>query len=130
MWRGPERRRAERSALSIPIVVRRERPVLVYTSVTRDLGADGLACALPKSLERDAALRLSMDLGDGGPAVECRGKVMWSIPRQSSEENVPVADTGIALEGMSSRDQQRLRRRLAAVQGNRPARRRVRSHAR
>ena len=114
MWRGPDRRRSSRLAVACPVTVRRASPVSVYASVTQNLGPAGLCCHLPKVLERDLAVLLTIELGDGGPPVECRGTVTWSIPRQGHEEKVPVAETGIRLEGVTRRDQGRLAKQPAS----------------
>ena len=111
MWDGFNKRKFPRLALRCEITIFSEgqqaKPVL---ALTENLGIGGVCVILDKALERFSACSLRLDLTENQPPVECKGKVVWVVPTQSSMSSAKQFDIGIEFVGLDSETQTRVQK--------------------
>lgn len=76
---------------------------------TENLSTGGVRVILKNAIPMGAAIDVEIDLMDIGEHLSCKGKVVWSERRKSSEEMKPgFFDIGIEFEGVNEANQKRL----------------------
>lgn len=110
MWDGFNKRKFPRLALRCEVSIladdQQTKPVL---TLTENLGIGGVCIILDKALERFSTCNLRLDLEEGQPPIQCKGKIMWVVPTQASG-TAKQFDTGIEFTGLDSETQDRVRK--------------------
>ena len=69
----------------------------------------GVSVMLPEPLERFDRCKISLDLKDGEPPVQCTGRSVWVIPSQDRKSSKKNYDTGFEFLDLDEFSRKRLR---------------------
>ena len=111
MWDGFNKRKFPRIALRCEItILAGEEQVKPVLTLTENLGIGGVCVILDKALERFSVCSLRLDLAENQPPIECKGKVVWVVPTQSSTGSAKQFDIGIEFSGLDTETQARVQK--------------------
>ena len=109
-WDGRNRRKFPRVLFPCLIKIRgskNEKDVLL--THTENLSIGGVRVILKNSVAMGASIDVEIDLLDTGEHLSCKGKVVWSEKRKSTEAVKPnFFDIGIEFMNVGEADQKRL----------------------
>mgnify|MGYP001561351125 CR=1 FL=1 len=114
-WDGLNRRKFPRVSYPCQVVIRNDKDekdaILTHTE---NIGVGGVGVIFRKGLSLFSPVDVELDLLDLEEHVKCRGKVVWSVRRKSTEQNKPLFyDIGIEFVDAGEKDIARIE---AAVQ--------------
>lgn len=109
-WDGRNRRKFPRVIFPCLIKIRgsKDGKDLLLTH-TENLSIGGVRVILKNAIELNVIIDVEIDLMDTGEHLMCRGKVVWSEKRKSTDPIKPnFFDIGVEFMDVSSIDQKRL----------------------
>ena len=68
----------------------------------------GVSVLLPEPMERFDRCKISLELKDGDPPVQCTGRSVWVIPSQDRKSSKKNFDTGLEFLDMDEFSRKRL----------------------
>ena len=109
-WDGRNRRKFPRVLFPCLIKIRGDKNAKdVLLTHTENLSIGGVRVILKNSVSMGAAIDVEIDLMDTGEHLSCKGKVVWSEKRKSTESVKPnFFDIGIEFINVGDGDQKRL----------------------
>ena len=115
LWDGFNKRKFPRLHLTCEVSVQPLGKPKVFTASTEDVGMGGVSVMLPEPLERFGRCKISLELKDGEPPVQCTGRSMWVIPSQDRRSAKRNFDTGFEFLDMDEFSCKRLQAFLAPL---------------
>ncbi len=115
LWDGFNKRKFPRLHLTCEVSVQPLGKPKVFTASTEDVGMGGVSVMLPEPLERFGRCKISLELKDGEPPVQCTGRSMWVIPSQDRRSAKRNFDTGFEFLDMDEFSRKRLQAFLAPL---------------
>lgn len=108
-WSGFNTRRHVRASFECIVAVKKGSAGSVFRSNTVNVSIGGLGVILEKELMRNTIVELQLFLPDELPAVECEGRIVWSLKRAEYVKQKPGQfDTGIEFIDISEQDKNRI----------------------
>ena len=109
-WDGRNRRKFPRVLFPCLIKIRGDKNAKdVLLTHTENLSIGGVRVILKNSVSMGAAIDVEIDLMDTGEHLSCKGRVVWSEKRKSTESVKPnFFDIGIEFINVGDGDQKRL----------------------
>ena len=109
-WDGRNRRKFPRVLFPCLIKIRGDKNAKdVLLTHTENLSIGGVRVILKNSVSMGAVIDVEIDLMDTGEHLSCKGKVVWSEKRKSTESVKPnFFDIGIEFINVGDGDQKRL----------------------
>lgn len=109
-WDGRNRRKFPRVLFPCLIKIRGDKNAKdVLLTHTENLSIGGVRVILKNPVSMGAAIDVEIDLMDTGEHLSCKGKVVWSEKRKSTESVKPnFFDIGIEFINVGDGDQKRL----------------------
>lgn len=109
-WDGLNRRKFPRVSYPCQVVIRNDKDekdaILTHTE---NIGVGGVCVIFRKGLSLFSPVEVELDLLDLEEHVKCRGKVVWSVRRKSTEQNKPLFyDIGIEFVDAGEKDIERI----------------------
>lgn len=95
IWDGFNKRKFQRVHLTCDVVVHPQGKPKAYKAVTEDIGMGGVSVMLEDALQRFDRCKISLELKDGEPPVQCMGRSVWVIPSGNARSPKKTFDTGI-----------------------------------
>ena len=115
MWDGFNKRKFPRLNLRCELILSSSTPPSQVVRVqTHNVGAGGVCIILDKPLERFSVLSLRLELDPNLPWIECRGKIMWSVPSREAVTKKESFDTGIEFMNLQPAQQDLIRHYVGA----------------
>lgn len=115
MWDGFNKRKFPRLNLRCELILRNQSPAGQILRVeTQNVGAGGVCILLDKPLERFSILSLRLELDSNLPWIECRGKIVWSVPSREAVTKKESFDTGIEFLNLQPAQQDLIRHYVGA----------------
>ncbi len=109
LWDGFNKRKFPRLHLTCEVVVQPMGKQKAFTASTEDVGMGGVSVMLPEPLERFDRCKISLELKDGEPPVQCIGRSVWVIPSQDRKSAKKNFDTGFEFLDLDEFSRKRLR---------------------
>ena len=109
LWDGFNKRKFPRLHLTCEVAIQPMGNQKPLTVTTEDVGMGGVSVMLPEPLQRFDRCKISLELKDGEPPIQCTGRSVWVIPshdRKSSRKNF---DTGFEFLDLDESSRKRLR---------------------
>ncbi|GEM_PF-565247 len=114
MWQGLNHRKFPRMVVACDVFVRGEgKNGYALSTMTTNLSRGGLCAMLGKPLRKFELVSVKILLDDKEPALECMGKISWSIPAKIFKRETSAYDTGIEFINMTKAAGDRIDRFLA-----------------
>ena len=95
MWDGFNKRKFPRVNLRCEIIILPGTQTAPLSTVTENLGTGGVCVILEEPLERFSQCRVRLELEETQPAIECLGRVVWSVSTKDLGGRKNRFDTGI-----------------------------------
>ena len=108
LWDGFNKRKFPRLHLTCEVAIQPVGKQKAFTASTEDVGMGGVSVMLPEPLERFDRCRISLELKDGEPPVQCTGRSVWVIPSQERKSARKNFDTGLEFLDMDEFSRKRL----------------------
>lgn len=108
LWDGFNKRKFPRLHLPCQVAIQPLNKQKNFTASTEDVGMGGVSVLLPEPLERFERCRISLELKDGEPPVQCIGRSVWVIPSQDRKSSKRNFDTGLEFLDMDEFSRKRL----------------------
>lgn len=108
IWDGFNKRKYQRVHLTCDVVIHPQGKVKTYKAVTEDIGMGGVSVLLDDALERFDRCKISLEIKDGEPPVQCMGRSVWVIPSGNPKTSRKCFDTGIEFLEMDEFSRKRL----------------------
>ena len=108
LWDGFNKRKFPRLHLTCEVSLQPLGKQKVFTASTEDVGMGGVSVMLPEPLERFDRCKISIELKDGEPPVQCTGRSVWVIPSQDRKSSKKNFDTGFEFLDMDEFSRKRL----------------------
>jgi len=108
MWDGFNKRKFPRLHLSCEVVIHVQDKPKAYKSTTENVGMGGVAVMLEEPLQRFERCKISIELKDGEPPLQCTGRSVWVIPSGEVRSTKKHYDTGIEFLDITDFSRQRL----------------------
>lgn len=110
MWDGFNKRKFPRLLLRFEISISSAEPsAKPILTLTENLGVGGACVILDKAFDRFSLCSIRLDLEEGQPPVECKGKIVWVVPTKSQGISSCQFDTGVEFVDLDSATQNRIR---------------------
>ena len=109
MWDGFNKRKFPRLHLACEVVIHPQGKERAVKTTTENVGMGGVCVMLDEPLERFDRCKVSLELKDGEPPVQCTGKSVWIIPNREFKAVTKTYDTGIEFLDLDDFSRQRLR---------------------
>ena len=111
MWQGIDKRRFPRANYRCKIIVVRKRHKDKFSTHTENVGMGGVCVVLDKELDKFSEAELMIYFEDGQPPLDCVGRIVWVVKRESLSPGKPVEfDTGIEFVSLKENDKLRIER--------------------
>ena len=109
-WDGLNRRKFPRINFPCLIVLQHgDGKEDVYLAHTENVGIGGICVILKHNIKMFQEVDLELDLLDLGDHIKCKGKVVWSIRRKTTEAKKPAYyDIGVEFKDVKKEDQNKL----------------------
>jgi hypothetical protein len=114
MWDGFNKRKFPRLNLRCELILHKDPGSEVIRAQTENVGAGGVAVILERSLDRFSVIALRLELDANLPWIECKGKIVWSVPSREVGAKKQRYDTGIEFLGLDPGQQELIRRYIEA----------------
>ena len=75
---------------------------------TQNLGVGGVCVLLKQELEKLSSVRLRLVLKKENPAIECEGRVVWTVRSKDPATGKVTYDTGIEFVKLENADYERI----------------------
>lgn len=108
LWDGFNKRKFARLHLTCQVAIQPLLKPKAFTASTEDVGLGGVSVMLPEPLERFDRCKISLELKDGEPPVQCTGRSVWVIPSQDRKSAKRNFDTGFEFLDMDEFSRKRL----------------------
>ena len=108
LWDGFNKRKFPRLHLTCEVSVQPLGKQKTFAASTEDVGMGGVSVMLPEPLERFDRCKISIELKDGEPPVQCTGRSVWVIPSQDRKSSKKNFDTGFEFLDMDEFSRKRL----------------------
>ncbi len=108
MWDGFNKRKFPRLHLSCEVVIHPQGKARAFKTTTENVGMGGVSVMLEEALERFDRCKISLELKDGEPPVQCLGRSVWVIPSGQVRSVKKNFDTGIEFLDIDELSRQRL----------------------
>jgi c-di-GMP-binding flagellar brake protein YcgR len=108
LWDGFNKRKFPRLHLTCEVQIQPVGKQKLFTASTEDVGMGGVSVMLPEPLERFDRCKISLELKDGEPPVQCTGRSVWVIPSQERKTSKKNYDTGLEFLDMDEFSRKRL----------------------
>lgn len=108
MWDGFNKRKFPRIHLTCEVSIQPRAKARTFKGITDDVGMGGVSVLLEEPLERFDRCRITLELKDGNPPVQCAGRSVWVIPSQDMKTSKKCFDTGIEFLDMDEFSRKRL----------------------
>lgn len=95
MWDGFNKRKFPRIHLTCEVLIQPVGKPKTFKATTEDIGMGGVSVMIDEPLERFDRCKISIELKDGNPPVQCTGRSVWVIPSQDIKTSKKNFDTGI-----------------------------------
>ena len=109
LWDGFNKRKFPRLHLTCEVAIHPVGKQEAFTASTEDVGMGGVSVMLPEPLERFDRCKISLELKDGEPPVQCTGRSVWVIPSQDRKSAKKNFDTGLEFLDLDEFSRKRLR---------------------
>lgn len=109
LWDGFNKRKFPRLHMPCQVVIQPSGKQKTLTASTEDIGMGGVSVMLSESLERFGRCKISLELKDGEPPIQCTGRSVWVIPSQDRKSAKRNFDTGFEFLDMDEFSRKRLR---------------------
>ena len=109
LWDGFNKRKFARLHLTCQVAIQPLLKPKAFTASTEDVGLGGVSVMLPEPLERFDRCKISLELKDGEPPVQCTSRSVWVIPSQSIRSTKKTFDTGLEFIDMDEFSRKRLK---------------------
>jgi hypothetical protein len=109
LWDGFNKRKFQRLHLTCEVAIQPMGKQKAFTASTEDVGMGGVSVMLPEPLERFDRCRISLELKDGEPPIQCTGRSVWVIPSQDRKSSKKNFDTGFEFLDMDEFSRKRLK---------------------
>ena len=109
LWDGFNKRKFPRLHLTCEVSVQPLTKVKTYKATTEDVGMGGLSVMLGEPLERFERCRISLELKDGAPPIQCTSRSVWVIPSQDIRSSKKNFDIGLEFIDMDEFSRKRLK---------------------
>lgn len=108
LWDGFNKRKFPRLHLTCEVSVKPLGKTKALAASTEDIGMGGVSVMLQEPLERFDRCKISIELKDGEPPVQCTGRSVWVIPSQERKSSKKNYDTGFEFLDMDEFSRKRL----------------------
>jgi c-di-GMP-binding flagellar brake protein YcgR len=108
LWDGFNKRKFPRLHLTCQVSIQPLGKQKTFAASTEDVGLGGVSVMLPEPLERFDRCKISIELKDGEPPVQCTGRSVWVIPSQDRKSSKKNFDTGFEFLDMDEFSRKRL----------------------
>ena len=108
LWDGFNKRKFPRLHLTCEVRIQPVCKQKLFSASTEDVGMGGVSVMLPEPLERFDRCKISLELKDGEPPVQCTGRSVWVIPSQDRRSSKKNFDTGLEFLDMDEFSRKRL----------------------
>jgi c-di-GMP-binding flagellar brake protein YcgR len=108
LWDGFNKRKFARLHLTCEVAIQPVGTQKTLTASTEDVGMGGVSVMLSEPLERFDRCKISLELKDGEPPVQCTGRSVWVIPSQERKSAKKNFDTGLEFLDMDEFSRKRL----------------------
>ena len=108
LWDGFNKRKFPRLHLTCEVAIQPVGKQKTFTASTEDVGMGGVSVLLSEPLERFDRCKISLELKDGEPPVQCTGRSVWVIPSQERKSAKRNFDTGLEFLDMDEFSRKRL----------------------
>ncbi|MFH1799787.1 MAG: PilZ domain-containing protein [Candidatus Omnitrophota bacterium] len=109
LWDGFNKRKFTRLHLTCEVAIQPVGKQKAYTASTEDVGMGGVSVMLPEPLERFGRCKISLELKDGEPPIQCTGRSVWVIPSQDRKSAKKNFDTGFEFLDLDEFSRKRLK---------------------
>jgi hypothetical protein len=109
LWDGFNKRKFPRRHLTCEVAIQPVGKQKALTASTEDVGMGGVSVMLLEPLERFDRCKISLELKDGEPPVQCTGRSVWVIPSQDRKSSKKKFDTGFEFLDLDECSRKRLR---------------------
>jgi hypothetical protein len=109
LWDGFNKRKFTRLHLTCEVAIQPVGKRKAFTASTEDVGMGGVSVMLPEPLERFGRCKISLELKDGEPPIQCTGRSVWVIPSQDLKTSKKNFDTGFEFLGLDDFSRKRLK---------------------
>jgi hypothetical protein len=116
VWDGFNKRKFPRLHLTCEVVVYPQGRERAVKTITENVGMGGLCLMLDEPLERFDRCKVTLELKDGEPPVQCTGRSVWVVPNRELKSSAKSYDTGIEFLDIDDFSRQRLRSFLSQPQ--------------
>ena len=113
-WTGLDQRNFPRIEVACDISIREHKNGGIKAT-TENLGAGGVCVILAKELEKLSEVRLRLTLDQNRSAVECDGRIVWTVRSKDPASQKVTYDTGIEFVNLKEDD----RRSILSMTENR-----------
>ena len=93
-WGGLDQRAFPRFSVECDILIEGKAGQPIRAK-TENLGAGGVCVILKEALEKLTHVRLRLNLDKKTPAIECDGRVIWTVPSKEFASKKVTFDTGV-----------------------------------
>lgn len=108
LWDGFNKRKFARLHLTCDVSIQPVGKQKILTASTEDVGMGGVSVLLSEPMERFDRCKISLELKDGEPPVQCTGRSVWVIPSQDRKSSKKNFDTGLEFLDMDEFSRKRL----------------------
>jgi c-di-GMP-binding flagellar brake protein YcgR len=108
LWDGFNKRKFPRLHLTCEVQIHPLGKQKSFVASTEDVGMGGVSVMLPEPMERFDRCKISLELKDGDPPVQCTGRSVWVIPSQDRKSSRKNFDTGLEFLDMDEFSRKRL----------------------
>ena len=108
LWDGFNKRKFPRLHLTCEVSIQPIGKQKTFTASTEDVGMGGVSVMISEPLERFDRCKISLELKDGEPPVQCTGRSVWVIPSQERKSAKKNFDTGLEFLDMDEFSRKRL----------------------
>lgn len=108
MWDGFNKRKFPRLHLTCEVVIYPQGKSKSYQATTENVGMGGVCVMLDEPMQRFDRCKVSLELKDGEPPVQCSGRSVWVVPSGQVHSSKKNYDTGIEFLDIDDFSRQRL----------------------
>lgn len=109
LWDGFNKRKFPRLHLTCEVAIHTTGGQKPLTASTEDVGLGGVSVMLAEPLKRFDRCKISLELKDGEPPIQCTGRSVWVIPSQDRKSAKKHFDTGFEFLDLDESSRKRLR---------------------
>lgn len=108
LWDGFNKRKFPRLHLTCQVAIQPIGHQKPMTASSEDVGLGGVSVMLDEPLERFERCKISLELLDGKPPIQCIGRSVWVVPSQNLKSAKKNFDIGFEFMDMDDSSRKRL----------------------